>query len=111
MAGECPGWYALFLSVQKNADAYGEVVGGGLATTNTVTATATGGVASYSSAWTRISGSAFTISNASVATVSWSYSVAAPNDTTEVWRCTVTDSAAPAATATVDVTVQIVHSV
>ena len=109
MAGEMPGWYCLFLNAQKNGDAYGEVVGGGLATTNSVTITASGGVAGYTYAWTRISGSAFSISNASAATVTWSYSVAAPNDTTETWRCTVTDSAL--STTTVDVTVQIVHSV
>ena len=110
MAGECPGWYCLFLTASKDGDAYGEVVGNGLATTNSVTITARGGVAGYTYAWTRISGSAFSISNASAATVTWSYAVAAPNDTTETWRCTVTDSASPAGTTTVDVTVQIVHS-
>lgn len=62
-------------------------------TTASCTATPTGGVSTYSYAWTQISGDTFTINSASSATTTFTTSGMSSGDTrAATFRCTVTDS-------------------
>jgi hypothetical protein len=107
MAGECPGWDVVKpLSVSAD-DAYGEVTGNIQASAGS-TAVITGGSAPYTYAWTFVSGpGVFAAFNTTTAAAQWKYTTTAPDDTTEVWKITVTDSLS--ATANVNINVRIVH--
>jgi hypothetical protein len=107
MPGECPGWYCLFLQAQKNGDASKLSTVDGLATTNTVTITATGGVAPYSYGWALQSGSALPSITGAGNVRAWQYTSTVPSGPyTAVWRCTVTDAALTAVTVDVNVSME-----
>lgn len=111
MAGECPGWYCLFLAASKSGDATGLRVGAGLVTSNSVTITPVGGVAPYSYAWAYVSGSASpAVSSATAQTVTWSASSSPVATVNAVWRCTVSDSGG-STPVTVDVNVELTWEV
>jgi len=77
-------------------------------TTSSTTVTPTGGVSSYTYAWTKVSGGSITaVSSSSATTTFTATSLLAGASRTAVFRCTVTDSSSPALTATADVTVTI----
>ena len=80
--------------------------GAGTVTTNTVTVTASGGTAPYTYAWTRKSGvGSVAATDATSAATTFSEVLTAGQYRTNVWTCTVTDSAGSPATTTVDVAV------
>jgi len=81
--------------------------GSGLVTTNQSPNTVvTGGIAPYTYAWARVSGSTVpAVSSATVATPSWSGVCASEVEEAAVWRVTVTDAAAAEATA--DITISL----
>lgn len=74
------------------------------AVTNTVIATANGGIGPYSYAWEQLSGDAVTIGYFSPDAVFWTISDTFTTRSESVWRCVVTD-ALGALTATGDVSV------
>jgi hypothetical protein len=61
-----------------------------LATSSSVTCNAYGGSGSFTYAWTKVSGTTFTLSSTTAATVTFSKTLSALE--TAVYRCTVTDS-------------------
>ena len=70
-------------------------------TTNTVTATPTGGTGPYTYAWTYVSGDAVTVLSPTAAATAFRSNITAGG----VYRCTITDSLAATATATVGVSI------
>lgn len=85
--------------------AVGTRSGSGSATTNSVTATPTGGTGPYLYAWALVSGDTFTVNSATSASTTFTASVGLGEDKTAIYRCTITDSLLATATATVSVTV------
>lgn len=85
--------------------ASGIIADGGLATTNSVTVTPAGGSAPYTYAWTFVSGDSVTVNSPASATTSFSTTLAPEDETSSVYRCTVTDD--NGTTATVDVIVNL----
>lgn len=91
-----------FYLTANRASAAGTRSGAGSVTTTSVTVTPTGGTGPYTYAWAYLSGDAiFTASAPTAATTTFSGSVAAGEDKSAVWRCTVTDSLAATASTTV----------
>jgi hypothetical protein len=79
-----------------------------LVTSNSVTATPTGGTGPYTHAWTKVSGfSSPQPSSFTAATVTFSANIGRDQERDAVWRDTVTDSLS--ATATADVEVSLEH--
>jgi hypothetical protein len=72
----------------------GSTASSGTATTNATTCTASGGLAPYTYAWSRVSGDTATSANsATSATTTFSANVGAVNNMrTSIWECTVTDA-------------------
>lgn len=85
--------------------AIGTRSGSGAATTNSVTATPTGGTGPYLYAWALVSGDTFTVNSPTSATTTFTASVGPGEDKTAIYRVTITDSLLATATATVSVTV------
>lgn len=81
-------------------------VGNGPFTTNSIVASATGGVSPYTYAWSSSAGNTVSISSSTATTVSWSASGTAPASSSATWACVVTDSAGVSA-ATNNVSVNI----
>jgi len=79
--------------------------GSGSATTATVTATPTGGTGPYTYAWALFSGDALTVTAPTSATTAFTGSVGIGEDKSAVYRCTITDSLAATAPATVGVAI------
>lgn len=78
-------------------------------TSDAVTVTATGGTGPYTYAWTRVSGSsAISAGTPSADATTFSANVPKNLERIGVWRCTVTDSLA--ATASVDVSVELTYT-
>ena len=81
------------------------------ATTNSVTATPSGGAAPYTYSWSLVSGTSFTVNSASSATTSFSKTAAGSSGGTTysaTYRCTITDFYGY--TATVDAAVSTTHT-
>jgi hypothetical protein len=86
--------------------AYSLIVGAGTATTNTVTVTASGGTGPYTYAWTKKSGlGTITADFPTAASTEFSGVLSSGFARSQIWTCTVTDSAA--ASVAVDVSVYI----
>jgi len=85
----------------------GQRFGSGSVTTDTATATPTGGTGPYTYLWSYVSGDAGLSANTGTsAATNWTGSITAlGQDKTAVWRVTVTDSLAATATSTVGVSV------
>lgn len=66
-------------------------VGNGPYTTNSVVASAMGGILPYSYAWSSSAGDTLTISSSTSSTVTWSASGTAPSSKTATWACVITD--------------------
>jgi hypothetical protein len=77
----------------------GSTASSGTATTNATTCTASGGLAPYTYAWSRVSGDTSTSANsATSAATTFSASVGPVNSSrVSVWKCTVTDALGHAA--------------
>lgn len=71
----------------------------GIATTNPVTASPTGGQAPYSYVWELISGSLATANNPNSATTTFSASVGSDDNKTSTFRCAITDAIGQTASA------------
>lgn len=87
---------------------YGSTLGTGTATTDATTVTPSGGTGPYTYAWTVVSydnpSAAPTATAPAAATSAFTQtSIGIAEAYNATWRCTVTDSAVPANTATVDV--------
>ena len=76
---------------------------GFVTTENSTNTTAAGGVAPYTYAWSRVSGTSPTINSATAQNPSWSETVFDGAESVSVWRVTVTDSVS--STAYVDINV------
>lgn len=64
-----------------------------LVSTNSVTATPTGGTGPYTYSWSRVTGSsAPQVSSATAATTNWTANLGKNQVGSAIWRCTVTDS-------------------
>jgi hypothetical protein len=98
---------AFTVTIKPASVYYYNPTGGTSGTTRSVTATATGGTAPYTYAWTGAASATFTISSAAAATTTFSGDgVGSFSDVTEIKRCTVTDNVAAVAFATVSVEMQ-----
>ena len=84
--------------------ASGTVNSSGVATTNTVTATPSGGEAPYTYAWTRLGGGSGTANSPASARTSFSRFVEFNEVANEQFRCTITDNAGTQVTVDLDVT-------
>lgn len=82
----------------------GSVTGAGTATSNAATATPTGGSAPYSYSWARIGGASGAANSPTSATTTFSKTLGNGDETSELFRCTVTDSFGTTATADIIVT-------
>lgn len=77
-------------------------------TTGTISITAVGGTATYTYAWTKLSGDTITATSATSSSTTFSGATMVSGETRNaIFRCTVTDSASPQATYTVDVAVTV----
>lgn len=89
MAGEIPGWVAMFSA--SAPDPTGARIGTGLLTSTAATVTAVGGSGTYTYAWTYVSGSVIpTISSDTSSAPTWSATQTAPTTLNAVWQCVVT---------------------
>ena len=95
------------LSATANiAYAAGTSENGALATTGTVTITASGGTSPYSYSWAKVSGdNGIAAVSQSAAATNWTGTPGINGNLSATWRCTVTDSASTPDTQQVDVTV------
>jgi hypothetical protein len=76
-------------------------------TTDTTTATPTGGVGPYTYAWTKVSGATLTVTASTSATTAFQATGLAVGEARDAtYRCTVTDSTAATATADVLITIE-----
>ena len=73
-------------------DIYTSRAGAGSSISSADTATATGGSTPYTYAWTRVSGSSYTINSPTSAATTFTTTLAPSGYKTGVYRCTVTDS-------------------
>jgi hypothetical protein len=78
--------------------------GPGAVTTDSTIVTPTGGTGPYTYAWALVSGDAFTVNSPTAATTTFSTTLISGQEKSAVYRCTVTDSLAAEATATVSIT-------
>jgi len=77
-------------------------------TTSAASITAVGGTPTYSYAWTKLSGDTITATSPSASSTTFSGATMVSGETRNaIFRCTVTDSASPEATYTVDVAVSV----
>lgn len=77
-------------------------------TTGAISITAVGGTATYTYAWTKLSGDTITATSATSSSTTFSGATMVSGETRNaIFRCTVTDSASPQATYTVDVAVTV----
>ena len=72
--------------------------GGGSQTTGTTTCTASGGTATYTYAWSRVSGDTTITATASTSATT-AFNMSSAEEASAIWKCTVTDSASPQVTA------------
>lgn len=79
--------------------ASGSTSGAGAVTTNSVTATPSGGKGPYTYAWTRILGNASTVTSPASATTTFQRFMPPGEEAAETWRVTVTDNLGTAASA------------
>lgn len=82
----------------------GSVTGAGTATSNAATATPTGGGAPYTYSWARVGGVSGSPNSPTSATTTFSKTLGNGDETSELFRCTVTDSFGTTATADIIVT-------
>ena len=95
-----------FYATSNRYAATGTTTTSGAVTTNSVTVTPTGGTGPYTYAWAYVSGDAvFTATSPAAATTTFSGSVAAGEDKTAVWSCTITDSLAATAAVSIGVSI------
>ncbi len=86
--------------------AYGDRIGAGSVTTNAVSVSASGGTAPYTYAWAKKSGAGTMVANSPTAAITdFEGTLLAGAVRSQIWTCTVTDSAA--ASVAVDVSVYI----
>ena len=99
-----PAYQPLF-AVMSDNPIYGSCFGTPCtAVSSSVTCGAYGGSGSYTYSWAKVSGTTFTLSSTTAATITFSHSVSALS--TAVYRCTVTDTVTTI-TAYADVTVEL----
>lgn len=84
------GGPALTLLASNNAEGYRS--GGGGVTTNAVALTRTGGLAPFTFAWTRVSGSAFTADSPTASSTTFSISIGNGQSLSATFRCMVTSA-------------------
>jgi hypothetical protein len=97
---------SIFYATASRSTCFATTATSGSVTTPSVTVTPTGGTGPYTYAWTYISGdSGFTANTASSASTTFTGSVAAGEDRSAVWKCTVTDFLAATCFVTVGVSI------
>ncbi|MEL7445567.1 MAG: hypothetical protein AAGK02_07115 [Pseudomonadota bacterium] len=85
--------------------AHDDISGAGTGTTNSVTASATGGTGPYTYAWSKVSGDTFTVNGPSAASTSFSATVSAGETKSAVYKVTATDSLTATGSAQVSVSI------